>query len=788
MVKALDKKLWRDLLRLKGQMLTIALVVAAGIAAFVTLRGTYTSIQEARAAYYERQRFADVFARLERAPTSLLSSIEQIPGVARAEGRVAKPAMMPLPDVSEPLRALVVSARSEELMTLDRLHLRDGRWLWPGRSDEVLLLESFASAREVQPGDRLPVVLNGKKREVRVAGIVMSPEYVFAIAAGDVSPDPERFAVMWMNEEALSATFEMQGAFNSLSVALQPGASEAAVIDALDRVLEPYGGTGAYGVDKQPSNRAIDGELAQLESFSTFLPVIFLLVASLLVNVVLSRLVHLQRPEIATLKAVGYSDAEVGLHFFKLVVVILVAGVGLGIGVGYYFGGVMIDLYLVYFKFPNLVFTFDAKSASAAVLVSFVTAMLGAFSAVRSVVALPPAEAMRPPAPARYRRSIVDVLGLARAVGPSLHMMGRELQRRPFRTVFSALAISISIGLMVIGGWYYDAVRDLVHTQFHEAMREDVTVVFIEARPEQALSDLRHTPGVLGAEGLRAVPVRFRSGHAHRDGVILGYPAGGELRQLRDRYARLSPLPPDGVVLTDVLAEILRVRVGDPIEVEIHEGQRGKKRLLVSGTVDEAMGLQGHMTAPALARFMGETPKANLALLRVDPAQSEILDARLKDMPYVASVTRRVDLLARFESQSANMITTMAVIIMLFAATITVGVVYNNARVALSIRARDLASLRVLGFTRGEISAILLGEMALQVLLALPLGLVFGDWLVHGLASTVDPEQWRMPVVITPRSYAIALLVALTAAALSALLVRRRLDRLDLIGVLKTRE
>lgn len=788
MVRPLDRKLFRDLWRLKGQMLTIALVVAAGIAAFVTLRGTYTSIQEARATYYERQRFADVFARVERAPRSVLSRVERIPGVSRADGRVVEPAMVPLADVSEPLRAQISSAGPEELQVLSRLHLRDGRWLELGRSDEVLVLESFATARKLRPGDRLPLVLNGKKRDVRVAGVVMSPEYVFAIAAGDISPDPERFAVMWMSEEALSATFRMEGAFNMVSVQLQPGASEPAVIDALDRLLEPYGGTGAYGIGWQPSNRAIDGELAQLQSFSTVLPVIFLLVAALLVNVVLSRLVHLQRPEIATLKALGYSDLEVGLHFFQLVIVILTLGAGVGVAVGGYFGDVMIDLYAVYFKFPNLEFRFDGASASAAVVVSVLAALVGAFSAVSSVVRLPPAEAMRPPAPARYRRSIVDLLGLGRAVGPSLHMIVRELQRRPLRTVFSSLAIAVSIGLMVIGGWYYDSIRDLVHTQFHEVMREDVAVAFIEARPARALSDLGHAPGVLAAEGIRVVPVRFRSGHAHRDGAIFGYPEGGELRQLRDRYARLAPLPPDGVVLTDVLAQILGVRPGDSIEVEIHEGQRGKRRLIVAGTVDDAMGLQGHMTAEALASFMNETPKVNLALLRIDPASSETLDARLKDMPYVASVTRRADLLARFESQSANMITTMAAIILLFAATITVGVVYNNARVALSIRARDLASLRVLGFTRGEISAILLGEMGLQVLFALPLGLVFGRWLVVGIASTVDPEQWRMPIVITDRSYAIALSVALIASLLSALLVRRRLDKLDLIGVLKTRE
>jgi putative ABC transport system permease protein len=788
MVKALDRKLLRDLRRLSGQMITIALVVAAGIAAFVALRGTYTSIQLARTAYYERQRFADVFASLERAPESVGHDLARIPGVARVQTRVVEPAMLPLDDVTEPLRAQVLSVGAEEVETLNRLHLREGRWVEAGRSDEVLLLSSFADARKIQPGDRVPVVMNGKKREMRVAGIVLSPEFVFAITAGDMAPDPERLAVMWMSRDALAATFSMEGAFNSVALALQPGASVAGVIDAADRMLEPFGTTGAYSRDKQPSNYAIDGELAQLRAFSRVLPLIFLAVASLLVNVVLSRLVHLQRPEIATLKAVGYSDLEVGVHFFKLVLVIGVLGAAAGVGVGIYFGDAMVGLYAHYFKFPNLVFTFDAAGASAAILVSFAAALVGAFSAVRGVVRMAPAEAMRPPAPARYRRSLVDLFGLARALGPSLHMIVRELQRRPLRTLFSALAIAASVGLMVIGGWYYDGIDELIHTQFHEVLREDVTVTFIDARPERAVRDLSHVPGVLSAEGLRVVPVRFRAGHVYRDSAIVGYPAFGDLRQLRDRYARPAPLPPDGIVLTDVLAQVLGVQPGDSVSVEIHEGQRAKKSIVVAGVVDEAFGLQGHMTAASLARFMGESPKVNVGLLRADPALAGVVDARLKDMPHVMSVTRRANLLKRFEEQSASMIVTMAMIVMAFAATITIGVVYNNARVALSIRSRDLASLRVLGFTRGEISSVLLGEMALQVLIALPLGLWFGKRLVVAIASTVDPEQWRMPIVLTPRSYALAALVAILASAFSALLVRRRLDKLDLIGVLKTRE
>jgi putative ABC transport system permease protein len=422
------------------------------------------------------------------------------------------------------------------------------------------------------------------------------------------------------------------------------------------------------------------------------------------------------------------------------------------------------------------------------VLVSFTAAFAGAFSAVRSVVKLPPAEAMRAPTPARYRRTIVDRLGLAGVVGPSAHMVVRELERRPFRALLSSLAIAASVGLMVVGGWYYDGIGELVRTQFHEIMREDIAVTFVHTQPERALRDLGHVPGVLEVEGLRAVPVHLRAGHVTRSVVIFGHPADAELRMPRDSSARAVPLPPDGLVLTDVLGRLLGVAVGDTVEVDVDEGSHDKTSIAVSGFIAEPFGLNGHMPADALGRLLGEARNTNVALLRIDPNASSEIDARLKDMPNVASVARHSTMLERFEEESGKMIATVAVIIMAFAATITIGVVYNDARIALSIRARDLASLRVLGFTRAEISRMLLGEMSVPVLLALPLGLAFGRLLVTGLASTVDPEQWRMPVLITARSYAMAAAVALAAAAISALLVRRRLDKLDLIGVLKTRE
>jgi putative ABC transport system permease protein len=631
-------------------------------------------------------------------------------------------------------------------------------------------------------------VLDGKQRTVRVVGIVRSPEYVFSINVGELAPDPARFGVLYMTRKALDHTFRMQGAFNDVALTLAPGVEARAVVDELDRMLDRYGGTGAYLQDKQASNYALNGELEQLRGMSTVLPIIFVLVAALLVNVVMSRLVHLQRPEIAALKALGYGDAAIGGHFLQFVLWIVGFGTVVGVGVGAYLCRRMLLMYARYFKLPQLELSLSASGLLLTVAFCGACAVAGAMQAVLAATRLPPAEAMRPPAPAHYRRTFLDRTRLGVWFGPGIQMVLRELEQKPWRPLLSAIAIASSIGLMVIGAWYYDSIEHLMRTQFHQAMREDWMVAFTQARPAGAIAELAHLPGVLQAEGLRTLPVRFRVGHHTRDAMLFGYPHDSELRRLRDGSARLAPLPPDGVVLTDVLADRLGVKLGETVGIESHEGQRLKRSIVVSGLVSEAFGQQGHMDLAALERLFGEQNQRSLALLRVDPAFTETLQTRLKDLPYVGGVTGRVDILEHFKAQSGAMIITVSLIIMLFAATITVGVVYNNARIALSTRARDLASLRVLGFTRAEISSVLLTEMSIPVLLAIVPGFFLGHWFVLLLAGTVDPETYRLPIVIEPRAYAASALVALLASACSALLVRRRLDQLDLIGVLKTRE
>jgi putative ABC transport system permease protein len=788
-VSVLDRKLTRDLGRLVGQVLTIAVVVGCGIAAYVTLQGTLNSLLDSRDAYYERYRFGDVFAHCRRAPNAIAERLLHVEGVARVYPRLSELVSVPLDEEPDPLRGRILSLPDDlGPQPMNALFISRGRRPEPGRGEEILLLETFAESWDLGPGDTLPVVLNGTLRRLRIVGTALSPEYIMAVEPGAFIPDPNRFAVLWMARSALAPSFDMAGAFDDVTLQLQPGADLEAVLDDVDRVLEPYGSTGAIGRSRQESHYILNGELEQLETMARVVPTIFLAVAAFLLNIVLGRLIRLQRVQIAALKALGYADRTIGLHYLKLVTVIVILGAIAGAVAGFYLGRGFTGLYAEYFHFPVLIYRLDVRTAAIGVGASLLAAVVGALGTVRQILRMQPAEAMRPPAPARYRAGLVEQLGLLRPLGQSARMIAREILRRPLRTLLSSVGIAMAVAIMVAGSFGTDAFEHLIDRVFQRAMTEDLAVAFAEPMPERSVRELAHLPGVTVAEGLRVSPVRFRAGPVERDGLLQGMEPDLTLRRLFDARDVRVPIPAEGLLITRKLGEILRAGVGDEIELDVLEGQRETHRLPVAGLIDESYGLNAYLRLDAANRLLREDRRVSLALLRVDPTALDDVRSRLRDRPSVLAVNRREATIESFRKTTGQTWGVMIVILSLFSGAIAVGVVYNNARVSLSMRSRDLASLRVLGFTRGEISAVLLGELAVQVLLAIPIGLLIGTWMADGVMATVDQERYRMQAIILPRTYAYATLVTLVAGAASALLVRRKLDHLDLIGVLKTRE
>jgi putative ABC transport system permease protein len=787
-LKPLQRKLLRDVWHMRGQALAIAMVVMAGVAMLVMYFSTFDSLQRTLDTYYERHRFADVFASARRAPRRLEERAALLPGVAAVETRVVADVTLDVPDMTEPAIGRLVSVPADSRPRLNGVVLRRGRWIEPGRPDEVIASEPFADAHRLQPGDRLSAVINGRHRTLRIVGLGLSPEYVYTIPPGEVIPDDKRFAILWMERRALASAFDMEGGFNDVVLALTRGASSAEVITRLDRLLEPYGAAGAIPRDLQPSHWALVNELRQIRTFGVIVPLIFLGIAAFLLNIALTRALALQRAQIAALKALGYHNTEIGWHYLQWALLIAALGALLGVAVGAWLGSGMINLYNQFFRFPDLLYRLSTGVAVAGVLVALAAGGLGAVFAVRHAVRVPPAEAMRPEPPARYRRSFVERPAVQRRLTHATRMVLRNLERQPARAAATVVGIAFAIAILLFGFVFLDVMDHLADVQFSLVQRQDVTVAFVLPASSSALFDLRSLPGVMHAEPYRSVPARIRSGHHSRTLPLTGIRPEPQLSRIVDLAGRPVRLPPSGLVISRMLGEILAVRPGDTVTVEVLDGARPVLRVPVAALVDDALGLNAWMDIKAMHALLREGGTLSGAHLMVDPSRSAALYTRLKALPAVGAVSvtaAALDSFRRVTSQNFAIITTFNVG---FAVIIAFGVVYNAARISLSERTRELASLRVLGFTIAEISLILLGELALLTLLAIPIGLSIGWGLSLMMLVFMNNEFYRFPLLLTADNVAVSTLILLAAAFLSGLAVRRKLDHLDLVAVLKMRE
>ncbi len=537
MVKAIDRKLLRDLWSLKTQVVSIALVIACGIGGFIASFSTHDSLVWSREHYYDTARFPHVFATAKRAPLALVEKIRSIPGVSEVETRVTRDVQLSIEGVVPPMIARLIGVDFAHPPAMSRLTLKSGRWPAPGAQGEAVVNQRFLEARHLKLGTRTRVLMNGKLERLTIVGTALSPEYIYATRGGGM-PDDEWFGVFWVDAKTLASAFNMDGAFNSVLLRLAHGASAPATVEALDRMLEPYGGFGAVGREDQVSHKIVSQEINQQRVFGLVLPSIFLFVAAFILNVVLHRQVNAQRGEIAALKALGYEDRAIAWHYLKFTSVIVVLGAAIGLGLGWRLGRAMTGLYTDFFHFPAFHFRLLPWVVLAGTGAALLAAFGGALAAIRGVVKLRAAEALRPPAPAEFRPLMVERLGYVAVFTPAQRMILRNLERKPVRAALTVAGIAGSVAILLSGTFWVDAVEYFIDVQFNQVQRANVFVGFAEPVAIDARRELERLPGVARAEVVRMVPVRLVAGNRHYRTALTGLPGDATLQRILDKDLR----------------------------------------------------------------------------------------------------------------------------------------------------------------------------------------------------------------------------------------------------------
>lgn len=784
----LDIKLLRDIWHMRGQAIAVGIIVACGVAIMVMALGTLSTLSASRDAYYERYRFADVFTSVRRAPESAAARLRAIDGVQTIETRIVRLVILRIPGVEEPANAQIVSLPDTGESILNRIVLFSGRYPETRSPDEIIISNAFAEANGLQTGDTIEAVMNGRLRALTIVGIGDSPEFIYALGPGSLMPDDRLFGIFWMRRQALGAAFDLDGAFNSVSLTVAPGTDTALVIDQVDDVLAAYGGTGAIDRSDQLSNAFVDSEMNQLKTMARIIPAVFLAVSAVLIHSILNRLIQTERQQIGLFKAFGYSRREITWHYLKFAIAITAGGVLAGFALGFILQNLITQLYAETFRIPDLTWRVDSFALFASALAALGSAIAGSMSAALGAAKLSPAEAMQPAPPVNYHQGWLRYILQMRWLDEPTRLILRHLFRFPARTAANLFGIAAAVALLVSTLFSFDAIDTMMEQMFFRTNAHDAAITFFEGRNDTALSELARLPGVMNAEGVRDIPASLEAGHRSERVGITGLPADAQLRRILSADGRYIDIPSTGIVLSSQLADMLNVTTGDLVTAHFLDATRPVVDLPVTAVVDEFVGTPAFMDLQTMNALLDQPPTISGAYLKLDPLAQAAFEESVIERPGIAGVSLRAAAIDSFEETLQETIYIMMSIYAVIGGAIAAGVVYNAARISLTERGRELASLRVLGFTHHEVGYILLGELALVALVGIPIGCIGGIALAHLIATAMATELYRIPVVVNPSTLGVAAMIVLFSSTIAALFVVRRVRSLDLIAVLKTRE
>jgi len=792
-VRMLDRKLLREIGGAKGLLLAITSIIAIGVSCYVCMQSAYLNLSLAKQRYYRQCRMGDFWIDLKKAPEAELRQVADIPGVAIMQPRIQFLATMDVPRATEPINGIVLSLPERRETIVNDIVLRRGSYFTDRRDNEVIVNATFAEARGIHPGQYIHVLLNNRRQELFVVGTALSSEFAYLLGPGAMMPDPQHFGVLYIKHHYAEEVFDFNGAANQVVGRLEPAYRDhpERVLREAERLLEPYGVLATTPLKLQASNQYLSNEIAGLASMATILPVVFLTVAALVLNVLMTRLARQQRVVVGTLKALGYSNTQVFFHFLKFGSVVGIAGSVLGSILGYLFATGMTHVYNQYFEFPDLVSAFYAHTHLVGLAVSLACAIAGTMHGARSMLKLHPAEAMRPAPPRRGGAIFLERFAtIWNRLSAGWRVAIRSIVRHRFRTAAGVFAAAMGAGLLVAGFMMNEAADYMVDFQFHRVSRSDVDLVFKGAQGEEVLTELKQLPGVDLVEPQLNVGCTFVNGAARRKGGIIGVLPDAQLTMPRDRDGQRLRIPDTGLVVNRRLAEILDVGPGDDLTIVPVEGDRHPLSVPVAEITDSFMGLAVYADIHFLSRLRDEEFAVSGAQLKTVNNREEInqLYRELKQLPAIESITSRRHMVNMLTDTIIQNQRVMIFMLVFFSGAVFFGSVLNSSMVSLAERSREVATLGALGYTPWEIGGMFLRETMVVNLLGALLGLPIGYGLTELTAYGFNNDLLRLPVVTAPWIWwwTIGLSIAFSLAAHA--IVQWRIYCMDLLESLKVKE
>jgi len=792
-VSALDRKLARDLKAAAGMLLAITGIIAVGVTCYVGLGSAYHNLAESKRRYYAQCRMADFSIELKKAPLGELAPVAELPGVAEIRPRIQFFAAVDLQSVREPLNGLVLSLPDRPQPILNDVVVMRGSYFTDRRENEVLVSESFAASHRILPGQWVHLIMNNRRQELFVVGTAVSSEFVYMLGPGAITPDPKHFGVFYLKQSFAEDVFDFSGAANQVLGRLDASqrGNPREVLRRAETLLAPYGVFTTTPLEDQFSNRFLSQEIQGLWSFALITPTMFLAVAALVLNVLLTRLTQQQRTVIGTLKAVGYSDARLFWHLQKVGLSVGVLGGLSGCALGYWLADAMTRMYRLFFQFPAFENEFWPSTHFTGLGISVGCAVLGSLRGSRAVLRLRPAEAMRPAAPRQGGAVWLERAGwLWKSLSSGWRMVLRNTLRNRVRTLAGLFAAAMGASVLVNAWMMADAMTYFLDFQFRHLLRSDMDLTFKDERSEDAWLEAARLPGVDFAEPYLSVACTFRNGPHEKKGSITGLVRDARLTTPRDRQARRVRVPAAGLAMSRTLAEILRLKRGDRVTVEPVKGLRRTFQADICEIADSYFGLTVYADLEYLSRMVSEELALSGVHLALDgnPRQLATLYREVKRLPALQGVAARADIVAGIEETVLKHQWVVIDIMIGFAGIVFFGSIVNASLVSLAERQREVATLRVLGYEPWHIGSLLLRESMIVTVLGAVLGMPLGYLLTAATVWSYNSELFRVPIVTTTGTWVWTLILAVVFGLIAHLFVQRSIHRMAWLDALKAQE
>ncbi len=790
----LTRKLLRDLWRRKGSLAALVVIVMIGTMIFVAYQSVYRDLYGAWSRYSSELRLCDGVIDVKRAPAWAVSSLEEMPGVERVRGRVSLSALIDLEDQVIPVAGNAISMPdSRERAALNNIRLIRGGWFSGPEADEVILDNNFAEAHGLRPGDRIKVTLLDKQHDLLVVGAATSAEFIYLIPpSGGFAPDPERYGVLYMPERFLQRSGDLEGAWNQVLVKSTNARTRDIenLLTTIEHRLDPYGVSNSGLMLEQASVKFLLDEMNGVETAAKIMPVIFLGVAALILNVIMSRLVAQERIVIGTLRALGYSRGAVFRHYLAFGGFVGLMGGVLGVLLGMQAESGLTAVYGTMFTMPYIAPHFYPGVMGIGLVIGIVFSLLGSLKGVRNAMRLEPAEAMRPPPPERGGKVLPErIPALWRLLPFRWKMIMRAVFRNPFRSGVTIFAGMISTAMILATVTMTDALDYLMEYQFDKMNHHDISVSLRDAEGDDIMTEITRLPGTAYAEQQLAVPCDLRRGGVSKRTAVTGLTQAHRLTTPLDKDGKPIRIPEQGLLLTKKLAEILDVQPGDTLHLRPLIGERREIEAPVVATYQTYMGLSAYADIGYLSRLLGEESAANTMLLRQQPGSDmEPFYAAIAKRPAVVGFAERERALNQVEEEFGQMMNVSLFIMVFIAGCVAFGSVFNSALVSLSERQREVGTLRVLGYTPLHVAEIFSGESFMLNFIGIVFGMGLGVALAYGLSVAYNTELYRFPTVVYPQRVVEAALIMAFFITAAQLVILRMIRKLDWLEVLKVKE